>query len=192
MRKFVVTSIATLFVACSAFAESFPTDKYMLEHRTYNNAATYENMGVYEGVVYAVAEYANTTYDCERGEYLPHGTEGCETCPEDAYCPGGQYTYNEESDDGIEYCGAGLHAPAGMWESAQCGHVLHVGEDVVYLRSTPGTERALAFKFDDGIFYANMSTSDVPMHVGTTKQLKAGNGQMSWSIYDDTAPVDGN
>ena len=34
--------------------------------------------------------------------------------------------------------------------------------------------------------YANMATTDVPMHSGTTKQLKVGNSESSWSIYDDT------
>lgn len=189
MKKIALTSVIALFAAFSAFAETFPNDGYMLENKIYENAAIYDNMGIYSGSVDAIAQYVDSGYNCARGEYLPHGSEECVTCPENSYCPGGEYAYSEESDGGITECTAGLYAPAGMWESAQCGHILHVGEYVVYLRASPRTTQSLGFQFDDGVFYANMATTDVPMHSGTTKQLKVGNSESSWSIYDDTVTV---
>lgn len=189
MKKIVLTGVIALFAAASAFAESFPNDGYMLENKTYDNSAIYDILGVYSGSVDAIAEYIDSSNICNRGEYLPHGSENCVVCPENSYCPGGEYTYSEDTDNGITPCTAGLFSPAGMWESAQCGHILHVGEYVVYLRSTPGTTNALGFQFDDGVFYANMTATDVPMHSGTTKQLKVGNSESSWSIYDDTVTV---
>ena len=186
MQKVVLISMATLIVVGSAFAEGFPNDGYMLENKTYDNAATYDITGVYSGSVNAIAEYIDSSNICNRGEYLPHGSEECVTCPENSYCPGGEYTYSADTDNGITPCTAGLYSPAGMWESAQCGHILHVGENVVYLRASPRTTQSLGFQFDDGVFYANMTTMSVPMNVGTELQLKVGNSETSWSIYDDT------
>ena len=186
MQKVVLISMATLIVVGSAFAEGFPNDGYMLENKTYDNAAIYGNMGIYSGSVDAIAQYVDSEFTCARGEYLPHGSEECATCPENSYCPGGEYVYSDESDGGITACDSGLFAPAGMWESAQCGHILHVGENVVYLRASPRTTQSLGFQFNDGVFYANMTTMSVPMNVGTELQLKVGNSETSWSIYDDT------
>ena len=72
-----------------------------------------------------------------------------------------------ENDQGITACPNGLFAPAGMWESAQCGRILHVGEKYVYLRSTKRTTPSLNVDVNnDGIpdFFGNMGTTLVPMN----------------------------
>ena len=45
-----------------AFADDFPSNGYMLENKTYENAAIYGNMGVYDGTVTATAEYEDILY----------------------------------------------------------------------------------------------------------------------------------
>ena len=130
-------------------------------------------------------------YDCDPGEYVPANNDGCVVCPANSYCPGGHYVFNETLDQGITACAAGLYAPTGMWESAQCGHILHIGENVLYLRSTKKTPHALHFAVggNGGLFFANATTAGVPMHAGTNRQLKIKFNDVIYSIYDDTAVV---
>ena len=75
MKKIIPVSLLAIWVACPAFAENFPNDGYMLENKTYDNAATYENMGVYEDYVDAIAEYD----DCPANSYCD--SSGQHSCP---------------------------------------------------------------------------------------------------------------
>ena len=91
IQKIALTSLIALFVAMPVFAESFPVDEYMLENKTYDNAATYTNMGIYEGSVDAEAEYND--------------------CPQNSYC----------DTTGIHQCPAGYpHSVTGSSASTQC------------------------------------------------------------------------
>ena len=91
--------------AMPVFAESFPSDGYMLENKTYSGAATGENMGAYDGTVTASAEYANTLYQIIGGTYLPAGATVAEQCPANSYCPGAtDVTYNESAAQGATSC----------------------------------------------------------------------------------------
>ena len=119
-------------------------------------------------------------------------TDGCVVCPENSYCVGGTYTFNETMTQGIVACASGLYAPVGMWETAQCGRILHIGENVVYLRATKKTSPALHVDVDlDGIadYFGNVTTADVPMHAGNVHSLKVSKDGIVYSIYDDTITV---
>ena len=74
----------------------------------------------------------------------------------------------------------------GMSSVEQCGRILHIGDNVVYLRSVKKTTPALHVKVDDTIFYGNMTTSDVVMNSGTDKKLKLQYDGQTYSVYDDT------
>ena len=103
--------------------DAFPSNGYMLENKTYANAATYGNMGVYDGAVTATAEYDDILYQISAGTYLPAGSEGeLETCPENSYCPGDvDVTYNETTDQGISSCPSGYpNSAAGASSNTQC------------------------------------------------------------------------
>jgi hypothetical protein len=89
-------------------------------------------------------------------------------------------------------CANGLQSPTGMWESAQCGRILHIGENIVYLRSTKKTQHAMHFDMDnDGVadYFANMTTANVPIHIGTAQKIKVElNGQI-YFVCDDTITI---
>ena len=105
-----------------AAAETFPADGYMLEDKTYENAATYTNTGVYEGSVNATAEYTDNIYDIAAGTYLPAGAEVAETCEAGSFCPGKtDATYDESAPQGITACPTGYpNSAAGAGAETQC------------------------------------------------------------------------
>ena len=110
-------------VMAPAMAETFPTDGYMKENKTYDNAATETNMdGVYEGSVNAVAEYDTIDYILSAGKYLPADSETITTCPAGSFCAGGETVqYNQSSAQGIETCPTGYDSSAdGSSSNTQC------------------------------------------------------------------------
>jgi len=75
---------------------------------------------------------------CNQGYYLPADEIECVMCLTDNYCPGGTYTFNETVDQGITQCpSAHPFAPAGMWAATQCGRILHIGNEIIYLHQSP-------------------------------------------------------
>jgi hypothetical protein len=131
-------------------------------------------------------------YVCQIGSYLPANATECSICPVDSYCGGGTYSFNETVPQGIVSCASGLFAPSGMWESAQCGRILHIGDNVVYLHSVKKTTPALHVDIDqDGIadYFGNMTTLDVPMTRGTERKLKLQYDGVTYSVYDDSVDL---
>ena len=122
-------------------------------------------------------------HNCAPGYYLPANVDSCTICPADNYCVGGTFTFNETNDQGIEQCISG-HAPVG---SSICyGHILHIGDDVVYLKSTKLTTPSLNVGMDDGIFYANMTTTPTRMNNTTDHYLKIEYNGVIYYVCDDT------
>jgi len=126
---------------------------------------------------------------CNAGEYLPAHWFKCEPCPQNNYCPGGTYPYSETISSGATQCPNNLYAPVGMSSSNQCGRILHIGDEIVYLHSTKKTTPALHVDIDqDGTadYFGNMTTLDVPMTRGTDKKLKLQYDGVTYSVYDDS------
>lgn len=133
---------------------------------------------------------------CNNGYYLPANSNVCAKCLANNYCPSGTYTFDQTNNQGINSCSNGLVAPVGMWESAQCGRILRIGQKYVYLRSTKKTTTSLNVDIDnDGVpdFFGNMGTIPVPMNADFSN-LQDGNKLMVningsndvYYIYDDT------
>ena len=131
-----------------------------------------------------------STISCNAGYYLPAGATECALCPANSYCAGGEYEKSETTDSGIALCQSGLITPAGMWQAEQCGHALHIGDAVLYLRQTKQTEHALHIQSGDNIFYGNATTADVPMNINTNRHFKILFNDIVYSIYDDTIKID--
>ena len=130
------------------------------------------------------ATFAPNVHNCNPGYYLPANIDECRKCLNDHYCPGGILIFNEIVSQGIEPCADGTFAPMG---SSMCyEHILHIGDDVVYLKSTKLTTPSLNVGMDDGIFYANMTTTPTPMNGATEHYLKIEYDGIIYYVCDDT------
>ncbi|MBQ7409488.1 MAG: hypothetical protein IJV03_02900, partial [Alphaproteobacteria bacterium] len=123
-QKIFLTYALPKGIDAPSFAETFPTDGYMKENKTYDNAATETNMdGVYSGTVNAVAEYDVINYIVNAGQYLPADSETVITCLAGSYCPGisGNVQYNQATPQGIQTCPSGYDSSAdGSSSNTQC------------------------------------------------------------------------
>ena len=80
-------------------------------------------------------------------------------------------------------CASGLTTigyGAGADEAADCGRVLHFGDDTLYLRSVKKTDHALHVGINGTVFYGNMGT-DL-----TKGSLRIKLGDTTYSVYDDS------
>ena len=69
---------------------------------------------------------------------------------------------------------------AGADEAGDCGRVMHMGENKLYLRSTKKTTPSLNVKVGDTTYYGNMTS-------GTTKgKLRVKSGATTYSVHDDS------
>lgn len=112
----------------------------------------------------------------------------------DLSCPAGQYMHETNcinvgngfySPDAaiVRYeCPSGLTTigyGAGADEVGDCGHILHVDDKKIYLRTDKKTEHALHIKLNNQIFYGSMTTQKIgPLHI-----LYDG---VKYTVYDDS------
>ena len=130
------------------------------------------------------ARFAPNEYTCNAGYYLPADETECTQCPTNSVCVGGTYLFNETTDQGIQSCASGTFAPTG---SSVCyPHIFHVGNDVVYLRSTKSTTPSLNIQIGNNVYYVNMTTTPVTMNKDSTRYLHAQWGNNDYYICDDT------
>ena len=164
MNKVLTITSLSLALVSAAFAD---TDVLFLPNTVVPNACVAGFTGVYSGGAELVPVYKDISTYCNPGYYLPANSEVCVKCLINSYCVGGTYDFNTTKDQGIVGCPNNLLAPRGMWESGQCGRVLHIGNKYVYLRSTKKTTPSLNFDMDqDGTpdFFGSMSLISVPMN----------------------------
>lgn len=104
-------------------------------------------------------ELVATCRDVEKGYYSPAGDVLRTHCPA-----------------GLTTIGYG----AGADEAGDCGRVMHMGEDKLYLRSTKKTTPSLNVKVGDTTYYGNMTS-------GTTNgKLRVKSGTTTYSVHDDS------
>ena len=118
---------------------------------------------------------------CPGGYYLAAANDA--TCSE--VSPGywaaekivnyGDTSTRTECASGLTTIGYG----AGADEAADCGRVLHFGDDTLYLRSAKKTDHALHVGINGDVFYGNMGT-DL-----SKSGLKIKLGDTTYSVYDD-------
>ena len=119
---------------------------------------------------------------CPGGYYLAAANDA--TCSE--VSPGywaaekivnyGDTSTRTECASGLTTIGYG----AGADEAADCGRVLHFGDDTLYLRSVKKTDHALHVGINGTVFYGNMGT-DL-----SKRGLRIKLGDTTYSVYDDS------
>ena len=124
--------------------------------------------------------------DCDAGNYLPANTTVCALCPANNYCLGGSYSPNVEHVQGVIQCPNNLFSPSGAASLVQCGRIMHVGDDTIYLRSDKVTTPSLNVKIGDEIFYANMTSTQTKMNKNSEHYFRARWQNSDYYVCDDT------
>ena len=123
---------------------------------------------------------------------MPANTDGCVKCPENSYCAGGTYTFNETMTQGITACPDGMFAPVGMWAESQCGRKLYVGGEYLYLHQSPAepAEHRLYARIETRVYYANATPisekPDLKMSANAQRALHVKIGNVEYLIHDDS------
>ena len=120
---------------------------------------------------------------CSGGEYVPVAGDGCVNVGVGYWGAGGTVSQTatlarNACDTGLTTIGSG----AGADESGDCGRVLNVGDEKIYLRSTKKTTPSLNISINGDVFYGNMSTTD------GGSSLRINSGGTVYSVYDDSNP----
>ena len=126
---------------------------------------------------------------CSAGSYLKNAnaTE-CVNVGAGKYAAEG-WVRQGESSETLGSCPAGLTTigyGAGADEAGDCGRVMNVSGEKLYLRSDKKTELALNVLLDGTVYYGNMSTADKFMSDGVDKKLKLNVNGTTYSVYDDS------
>ena len=126
------------------------------------------------------ASQSNCEAQCAGGQYVPSVHAAC--APVGVGYWRGAHSVKYGATDTRTQCATGLTtigSGAGADEAGDCGRVLNIGSQKIYLRSDKKTDRALHVGINGDVFYGNMSTSiDGPLKInynGTT-----------YSVYDDS------
>ncbi len=133
--------------------------------------------------------FTPNVHTCLPGYYLPANTDGCVECPENNYCVGGIYTFNETETQGIAPCPESHpYAPVGMWAESQCGRKLYVDGEYLYLHKSPAapTEHRLYVRVNDNVYSANMTTVPTVINRDSARFLKVMYNSTEYYVCDDT------
>ena len=130
----------------------------------------------YKGkLVDGVWKCVELTVDCAAGTYLSGESGRCEECREDSYCAGGTYSVEAKQDIGIVSCEDGLKAPRGSRAAVDCGVILRIGGDALYLHSDKRGPSLVVQDSKGRVWYANATpvSTDGAKKVseGATKEL---------------------
>lgn len=139
------------------------------------------------------SRYTPNVHECLRGYYMPANTDGCVVCPENNYCAGGTYTFNETETQGIIQCPESApNAPVGMWAESQCGRKLYVDDEYLYLHKLPAepTEHKLHVSIDGQVYSANatpiIDNPDLKMSANSERSLHVKINGVEYLVHDDS------
>jgi hypothetical protein len=152
---------------------------------TYNNYETGQ-CHIYEPTACAAGRYNTIRQNTEWGRFGDYAA-GCVgvDCMNGKVCTATDPGYY--SPDGATTqtpCASGTFAPTG---SAVCyPHILHVGNDNIYLKSTKRTTPSLNIRIGNDIFYANMTTTRTRMNKDTIHYFHVQWSNNDYYVCDDT------
>lgn len=125
---------------------------------------------------------------CGAGQCLPTVNGQCTNAGAGNWSAGGTVSYG--SVLACNVCGNGMTTIGygyGADEAGDCGRILHIGGNRVYLRSDKKTTPSLNVKIGNTTFYGNMSTTQTNMSDGIAQKLKLKYNNTAYSVYDDSA-----
>ncbi len=126
--------------------------------------------------------------NCAGGYYLANaGDVKCTPVGANYWASGGAVSQGYTSTRNM--CPAGettIGFGVGANEAGDCGRILHLGDNQLYLRSDKKTDLALNVMIEDKVYYGNMSTADKFMSSGIEQSLKLDVGGTPYSVYDDS------
>ena len=122
---------------------------------------------------------------CGGGQYVPSAGDGCVNVGVGYWGAGGTVSQTatlarNACDTGLTTIGSG----AGADEAGDCGRVLNVGDEKIYLRSTKKTTPSLNISINGDVFYGNMSTA-----TSGGSSLRINSGGATYRVYDDSNPA---
>ena len=147
-----------------------------------NTTNGYKNIGTDKS---AHAGIASCKVYCSDGEYVPVAGDGCVDVGVGYWGVGGGVAQNatlarNACASGLTTIGFGL----GANEAGDCGRVLNVGDEKIYLRSTKKTTPSLNISINGDVFYGNMSTA-----TSGGSSLRINSGGATYRVYDDSNPA---
>lgn len=149
------------------------------------SSTTINNVCAYNFPQKLVAYYTRNKHTCTPGYYLPANIDECTICPNDNLCIGGTYTFDENENQGITPCPVGTYSPKGS-DSICYPHILHIGENNIYLKSEKQTIPSLNIGLNGEIFYANMTTTPTYMNKDSEHYLHINYDNKDYYVCDDT------
>jgi hypothetical protein len=135
----------------------------------------------------ATSSQSGCKISCADGTYVATAGGVCENVGAGYYMASHDIAYGDTSTRGT--CASGLTTigyGAGASESGDCGRVLHVGGQNLYLRSAEKTAHSLHVKIGGKTFYGNMSTTSKNMSAEATKKLNVKYNGTTYYVHDDS------
>jgi len=126
---------------------------------------------------------------CNAGQYLPANSSACQICLANNYCGGGTFDYST-SVQGLNICPNSYVSPVGSTNVNQCGRLLHVDNDSLYLRQGKRTTPSLNFDTNnDGVadLFGNMWLTNCPVNSGSTREMIIEYNNQRYFVCDDTS-----
>lgn len=124
---------------------------------------------------------------CSAGQCVATARAACANVGVGGWATGG--VVSQGSTLACNACPTGLTTVGygtGADEADDCGRVLHLGENHMYLRGASKTNPSLHVKVGDTVFYGNMSTSLKNMSDNINKKLRLKYNDTTYSVYDDS------
>lgn len=105
------------------------------------------------------AHYTAKTIICEAGTYLPKNSVSCSTCIVGSYCPGGNFTFSETLNGGINICPSGYTSDAGIKAENECYINVVAGKYLTTAKTTTtGACAKGSYSLATKVKYGNTST----------------------------------
>ena len=145
-----------------------------LINRGVKNGCVVSNIGVYNNRFTMIPVYED---NCDSGYYYDDDLSECELCPPNYYCPGNNLSI---------LCPNGMVAPSGSKAAGNCGIMMHIDDDVLYLSQERQTSPALAVRVNGIIYYAELTPGARNMNINAATSLRVKIDGTEYSIHDVT------